>query len=97
MIPYPNGRFLYTSNCGQESIARFRLQEDGTPVLLGHTPTAGETPRGFTLDPAGRYLLAANLKSGSVVLFRCDPETGELSAAGSRIEVRSPVCVRVAP
>jgi 6-phosphogluconolactonase len=94
VVPHPDGRFLYTSNCGHDSIARFRLREGGTPLLIGHTPTTGETPRGFILDPAGRYLLAANLKSGSVVLFRCDPATGELHATGSRIEIRSPVCVR---
>jgi 6-phosphogluconolactonase len=95
VVPHPNGRFLYTSNCGHDSIARFRLREDGAPDLIGHTPSAGETPRGFTLDPAGRYLLAANLKSGSVVLFRCDADTGDLHATGSRIEIRSPVCVRI--
>ncbi|MEI6198272.1 MAG: beta-propeller fold lactonase family protein, partial [Verrucomicrobiota bacterium] len=55
-------------------------------------PTLGRTPRFFAIDPAGRWLLAANQGSDSVVVFALDPETGKLKPAGQSIPIGSPVC-----
>jgi 6-phosphogluconolactonase len=60
---------------------------------VAHVPTGGKTPRNFAIDPSGRYLLAANQKSDSVVVFRIDPDTGRLTPAGSTVEVGAPVCL----
>jgi 6-phosphogluconolactonase len=89
-----DGRFLYGSNRGHDSIATFAI--DGATGQLratGHTPTGGSWPRHFALDPTGAYLLAANQKSDSVVVFKVERSTGALSPTGHRITVAGPACV----
>ena len=92
---HPNGKFVYVSNRGHDSIAIFTMdQQTGELTAAGHAPTHGEVPRNFGIDPSGQYLLAANQRTDNVVVFRIDPETGQLSETGSSIRVPSPVCVR---
>ena len=91
---HPNGRFLYSSNRGHDSIATFRIDDaKGTLTALDRVPTQGKTPRNFAIDPSGRFLLAANQNSGTVVPFRVDPATGALTPAGTTIQVPFPVSV----
>ncbi len=95
---HPQGRFLYSSNRGHDSIAVFRLESGGaSPVLAGHVSTQGRTPRNFALDPAGAFLHAANQGSDSIVAFRVDLHTGDLTPAGMTVKVPKPVCVRFLP
>ena len=94
IVVHPNGKFLYTSNRGHNSIALVAVAEDGKLTPRGHTSTQGETPRNFVIDPSGRYLLAANQKTGSIVVFRINQESGELTPTGSKIDVPAPVCLR---
>lgn len=92
----PDGRFLYCSNRGHDSLAHFRVDaRTGLLAPSGHTPTGGSTPRNFALDPTGRYLLVANQKSDSVVTFRVDAATGALQPTGRAAEVPSPVCLKL--
>ncbi len=92
---HPNGRFLYVSNRGHNSIAIFTIDAaTGRLTASGHASTRGEIPRNFNLDPSGRYLLAANQATDNVVVFRVDSKTGQLAPTGSEIEVGNPVCVR---
>lgn len=94
---HPNGKFVYGSNRGHDSIAMFRFDEStGKLTLIGNEPTGGQTPRNFNLDPTGQYLLAANQANDLVVVFQVDPETGKLTAV-DRKRVPSPVCVRFLP
>lgn len=93
----PDGRFLYTSNRGHDSIAGFAVNaRTGALRALGHTPTEGSTPRNFVIEPTGRFLLAANQKSDTVVTFRLDRRTGALRPAGHTAGVPSPVCLKLA-
>lgn len=93
----PDGRFLYCSNRGHDSIAAFRVDSSkGALALLSHTPTGGKTPRNFAIDPTGRFLLVANQRSDSVVAFRIDASTGALEATGRAAEIPSPVCLKLA-
>ena len=55
-------------------------------------PSGGKTPRHFVIDPAGRWLLAENQDSNSIVVFALDAKTGRLSPTGQTVEVGSPVC-----
>ncbi len=92
----PDGRFLYCSNRGHDSIALFRVEaRTGALQTAGHTPTGGKTPRNFAVDPSGRFLLVANQRSDSVVTFRIDPSTGALKATGRAAEIPSPVCLKL--
>ena len=94
----PDGRFVYASNRGHDSIAAFAV-ESGTGRLapLGHTPTRGETPRNFFITPDGRLLLAANQNSGNIVTFRVDEASGALEFSGQEAAVPAPVCLKLLP
>jgi 6-phosphogluconolactonase len=89
-----DGRFLYGSNRGHDSIAVFAIDPATRKLTaIGHQSTLGKTPRNFALDPTGRYLLAANQESDSVVVFRVDAGSGKLSPVGSPFRVPRPVCL----
>jgi 6-phosphogluconolactonase len=91
---HPNGKFVYASNRGHDSIASFRIDgANGTLTAGPRTPTQGRTPRGFAIDPSGRFLLAGNQNSGTLVVFRIDPATGGLTPVGTPLQVPSPVSV----
>ena len=64
----PSGTFVYTSNRGHDSIVVHRIDPlAGTLGYVGHASTLGRTPRSFGIDPSGRFLLAANQDSDTVV------------------------------
>lgn len=91
----PDGRFLYSSNRGDDSIACFAVdQETGMLTLLDIVSSGGVTPRNFALTPGGRHILVANQNSDAIVIFRRDEETGALQDTGKRIKTGTPVCVR---
>ena len=90
---HPNGRFVYGSNRGHDTIAVFSVGADGALTLVEHESTRGETPRNFALDPTGRWLIAANQRSNTLAVFSIDQKTGALSPVGSLVNVGSPVSV----
>ena len=93
VVVSPDGRFVYGSNRGHDSIAIWAVGEGGRVTPVGHEPTRGKTPRGFALDPAGDWLLVANQDSDTIVPFRRERETGALTATGEVIASPSPVAV----
>jgi len=93
---HPSGKFLYGSNRGHDTIVVYRINQDtGKLTRIENEPTQGKTPRNFYIDPTGTYLLAENQATDSIVVFRIDQKTGELHSLGSKIEVPSPVCIRM--
>lgn len=95
----PDGKFLYASNRGDENdIAIFAIDKStGKLTLKGHQPVLGKTPRNFSLDPTGQFLLSANQNSNDIVVFTRDKETGLLTDTGKKIEVDKPVCLKWIP
>lgn len=95
---HPNGRFLYGSNRGHDTIAVYGIdQKTGRLTHVENASTRGKTPRGFGIDPTGRWLLAANQSSDDVFVFRIDSESGRLIATGQSVEVGAPVSVSFVP
>lgn len=91
---HPSGKFLYTSNRGDDSIAVFSVASGtGRLSLVGTFPAGGKAPRNFVIDPAGKHLLVANQDSGNIVVFNIDAANGRLSATGQIANVASPVCL----
>ena len=89
-----NGRTLYVSNRGHNSIAMFSVADaTGALALAQVVSTEGDWPRNFSLDSTGRWLLVANQRSNSVIVFARDPETGKLTPTRQRITIPSPVCL----
>jgi len=90
-----SGRVLYVSNRGHNSIAVFSVAPStGALTLVQTISTGGDWPRNFSLDPTGRWLLVANQRSGDIVVFARDGDTGRLTASGQRLAIPSPVCLR---
>ena len=71
VVVHPSGKFLYGSNRGQNSIAAFAI-DPGTGKLTatGHQGEGIQTPRNFTIEPGGRFLLVANQAGDSLSVFR---------------------------
>ena len=92
---HPNGKFLYASNRGHDSIAVFSIDpKKGTLTPVEYVPTQGKAPRYFTIDPTGSRLFVANQNSGNIVMFKINQANGRLTASGQVLEVGSPVCVK---
>jgi 6-phosphogluconolactonase len=90
-----DGRTLYVSNRGHNSIAVFSVAESSGALRLDQViSSGGDWPRNFSLDPSERWLLVANQRSDSVVVFRRDPDSGWLTPTRQRISIPSPVCLR---
>ena len=88
-----DGKFIYASNRGHNSIAIFKVNNsDGSLKLLGHESTKGDSPRNFSLSPDNKYLLVANQRSNNIVSFERDKTSGLLTFA-NEIEAPTPVCI----
>jgi 6-phosphogluconolactonase len=87
---HPNGKFLYSSNRGHDSIASFAIAADGHLTALGHTPTGGKDPRHFSLALGGSALFAANQTGNSVFGFHVNATTGALTGVGKIADVPGP-------
>jgi len=91
---HPSGKFLYTSNRGDDSIAVFTIDRaTGKLTFTQRIPSGGKIPRNFVIDPEGAHLLVANEESGNIVEFTIDPSTGKLAAVGEIARVPQPVCL----
>jgi len=89
---HPNGKFLYGSNRGHDSIAIFAVDgSTGLLTVVGHESTQGSFPRHFQINSNKMYV--ANQKSDNVVVFKIDPNSGKLNPTGEIVPVPSPVCI----
>jgi len=94
IVIHPSGKFLYTSNRGDDSIAVFTIDHtSGKLSFTQRVPSGGKTPRNFTIDPEGSHLLVANEESGNIVEFSIDRSTGKLTSVGEIAKVPAPVCL----
>ncbi|MFZ2656943.1 MAG: lactonase family protein [Victivallales bacterium] len=92
---HPNGKFLYGSNRGHDSIAIYKINpEKGTLTLLGFQNSGIKNPRNFNIDPTGQFCVVANQDSDSVLVFHINQETGLLEPTRHVIKIGKPVCVR---
>lgn len=94
---HPNGRWLYVSNRGHDSVALLKCDEKGSLTFVDTFPAQVRTPRGFAIDPTGRWLITAGQDDNRIAVLRIDPETGHLSRTDQSIEVPGPIHVLFAP
>ena len=88
---HANGRFLYASNRGHNSIAVYAIEEGtGRLTLRQHISSQGKTPRYFAFDPTNRWLIATNQDSANAAIFRVDEKTGELTLQGVQTTLPKP-------
>ena len=93
----PNGQFLYGTNRGHDSIAVYRIGEDGRLTLIGIESSLGKGPQNLVVAANGTLLLCANLPGNNVAVFRIDPQTGGLKSVGEPVSILSPSCIRLLP
>jgi 6-phosphogluconolactonase len=93
----PDGRFLYGTNRGHDSIAAYRVGEDGRLSLIAVEPSLGKGPQNLAITPDGRWLLCANMPGNNLAVFGIDPRTGRLKAAGVPTSQTSPSCIMLLP
>ncbi|HLN55311.1 MAG TPA: lactonase family protein [Bacteroidales bacterium] len=89
-----DGKYVYGSNRGENTIVTFEVEPDGTLKLAGHTTCGGDWPRNFTLDPSGKFLLVGNQKSDSLAIFRLNSKTGMPSEPPRKYKVIAPACLK---
>ncbi len=91
----PDGRFLYASERGSNTLAGFRVDaKSGQLTPIGNWPTETQ-PRGFNISPDGKYLLAVGQKSHQLSSYRIDPQSGELSLLARYATGRNPNWVEI--
>ncbi len=88
-----DGKFLYTSNCGADSIAIFKVNiANGTLTSIGYAPVLGINPRNFSLSPDEEFLLVANQDTNNIISFKRNPSSGALTFV-DKIFAPTPVCI----
>jgi 6-phosphogluconolactonase len=74
-----NGRFLYTSNRGHDSIASYAIDEESGLLTATGWKSVGKRPRAFGIDPSGRFLFATSQDAGTMMGLAIDQESGQLT------------------
>jgi 6-phosphogluconolactonase len=91
---HPDGRYLYVSNRGHNSLALFAIDLDkGTLTPQGHFPSGGGSPRNFKIDPTGDWLISENQQSNLSVVQKIDRPTGRLTPTDVTLDTPAPVCI----
>jgi len=75
---HPNGKFVWVSNRGHDSLAGFAIDGGGKLTGIGQTPTE-KTPRSFDIEPDGQFVFGAGEGSGKLAVFRVDGDSGKLT------------------
>lgn len=95
---HPNGKFLYGSNRGDDSLAVLSIDPtNGHLSLVQRISSGGKTPRNFAFDPTSRWIVCTNHGSNNAVVFSVNPDTGYLAQVGEPVSVPSPFCERFLP
>lgn len=86
-----NGKRIYGSNRGHNSIATFRVRADGTLSDPSHQSCGGNWPRNFAVTRSGKYFLVANQRSNEISVMAAGGDSDE---AVSTLPLNAPACVR---
>lgn len=91
---HPNGRFVYGSNRGHNSIVVYqRDPATGLLTFLKHAPCGGAVPRHFKIDPSGKWLLCAHQDSNTISVLSLNDQTGMLGEPSSTVSAPAPICL----
>lgn len=88
---HPNGKTIYASNRGHDSIAVFAVGEGVELKRIQIVPSGGQHPRHFTIDPTGNWLLVSNRHSDRISVFRISLETGRLDSTDNDLLISQPL------
>jgi len=89
-----DGRFLYGSNRGENTIVVFRIGDDGLLTPAGRVSCGGKWPRNFVIDPSGKFLLVGNQNTNEISVFKINKETGMPEKAGENYPRKGAACLK---
>jgi len=95
---HPNGKFLYVSNRGHNSVVLFTVDaEKGTLTYVEEQGTGGKKPVHFGIEPSAKHMAIVNQGSDTVLASRIDAGNGRLKPSGVFAQVAAPACVKFLP
>jgi len=89
-----DGRFLYGSNRGENTIVVFKIADDGLLTLEGRVPCGGKWPRNFVIDPSGKFLLVGNQNTNEISVFKINKKTGIPEKKGENYPRKGAACLK---
>jgi len=92
-----DGKYVYATNRGHDSIAAYKVGDDGRLELVAIERAWGRGRRTWRCRRTGRGWSARNMPGNNVTVFRIDPRTGRLTPAGEPLAHPSPSCIAVLP
>jgi 6-phosphogluconolactonase len=92
----PDGKFLFGTNRGHDSIAGYSIGNDGKLTLVAIEPSLGKGPQNLAITADGGWLLCANMPGNNLAIFEIG-KTGRLKSAGEPVKQTSPSCIMLLP
>ena len=93
-----NGKFLYMSNRGEDSIVVYAIDpKTGELTFSQRVSSRGKVPRYFTFDPTNQWLIVSNNEGGNVAVFSVDAKSGQLAPVGEPVALAKPMAVVFLP
>lgn len=93
---HSNGKYLYCSNRGENSIAVFKINRKGRLSKIQSFKEKIGIVRDFNISPSGKYLIAGNQDKNEIIVLKIDKK-GKLSATNGRIEAKKVTCIAFYP
>ncbi|MGH8047447.1 MAG: lactonase family protein [Chthoniobacterales bacterium] len=90
---HPNGKWLYVSSRGDNTIALFSIAADGKLTRIENVPAGVKIPRGFALDASGKWLVVAGQDDNRITTLAIDTKTGKLTPVKTEVTVGKPVSI----
>jgi 6-phosphogluconolactonase len=89
-----DGKFLYATNRGEDSIVVYAIDPaSGELAWKQRVPSGGKVPRYFTFDPTNKWFIVSNQDGANVNVFSVDAKTGELAQKGEPIALVKPMAL----
>lgn len=90
---HPNGKYVYVSNRGHNSITGYKILADGSLEMIDQITLSISTPRDFNFDPSGKFAIIGNQDKNTLTVYAVDSKTGKLTFSNESISIKSPICI----
>lgn len=90
---HPNGKFVYVSNRGHNSISAFRILSNGELEKVDEATKGISIPRDFNFDPSGKYMIVGNQDKNNLTVYAVDEKTGKMAFKQESVSIKAPICI----
>ena len=92
---HPNGKYLYVSNRGCDTISQFEITTSRRLNLIDIKWINDKTPRDFNIDAKGEVLIVGGMDSRTLSLYSLDKNNGKMTLEQTIDQVFSPSCIDI--